>query len=92
MKATIALLPGDGIGPEVCAQAVRVLDALSAVRGHRFEIETELVGGAAIDATGDPLPAATVALCERADAVLLAPSAARSGRIRTRRCVPNKVC
>ena len=71
MKATIALLPGDGIGPEVCAQAVRVLDALAQTRGHRFEIETGLVGGAAIDATGDPLPPATIALCERADAVLL---------------------
>jgi 3-isopropylmalate dehydrogenase len=71
VKAVIALLPGDGIGPEVCAQAVRVLDALAAARGHRFEIESGLVGGAAIDATGQPLPPATLALCERADAVLL---------------------
>src|SRR5690349_67215 len=71
MKATIALLPGDGIGPEVCAEAVRVLDALATARGHRFEYRPALVGGAAIDATGDPLPPATVAACEAADAVLL---------------------
>jgi len=71
MDATIALLPGDGIGPEVCEQAVRVLDALAAARGHRFAVSTALVGGAAIDACGDPLPADTLALCHRADAVLL---------------------
>jgi 3-isopropylmalate dehydrogenase len=71
MKATIALLPGDGIGPEVCAEAVRALDAVATAFGHRFQIDAGLVGGAAIDASGDPLPPATIALCERADAVLL---------------------
>jgi 3-isopropylmalate dehydrogenase len=71
VKATIALLPGDGIGPEVCAEAVRTLDAVAAAFGHRFTLEEGLVGGAAIDAHGDPLPPATIALCERADAVLL---------------------
>jgi 3-isopropylmalate dehydrogenase len=71
MKASIALLPGDGIGPEVCAEAVRTLDAVAAAFGHRFTLEEGLVGGAAIDAHGDPLPPATIALCERADAVLL---------------------
>ena len=71
MNSLIALLPGDGIGPEVCAEAVRVLEAVGEAFGHRFRIEEGLIGGAAIDAHGDPLPAATVALCERADAVLL---------------------
>jgi 3-isopropylmalate dehydrogenase len=71
MKATLALLPGDGIGPEVCAEAVRVLEAIATIGGHQFRIEHGLIGGAAIDASGDPLPAATIALCERADAVLL---------------------
>lgn len=71
MKACIALLPGDGIGPEICTEAVRTLDAVAAAFGHRFEIEHGPIGGAAIDALGDPLPPATLALCERADAVLL---------------------
>lgn len=71
MKAHIALLPGDGIGPEVCAEAARTLDAIAEGFGHRFELERGSIGGAAIDAHGDPLPPSTVALCERADAVLL---------------------
>jgi 3-isopropylmalate dehydrogenase len=63
----IALLPGDGIGPEVIAQAVRVLDALG-LDGLTFE--TDLVGGAAYKATGHPLPPETLALAKRADAIL----------------------
>ena len=71
MKATIVLLPGDGIGPEVVAQARTLLGAIAARYNHDFILEEALVGGAAIDASGDPLPPDTVALCERADAVLL---------------------
>jgi 3-isopropylmalate dehydrogenase len=71
MKAHIALLPGDGIGPEVVAEAEHLLHAVAERFGHRFTLERGLIGGAAIDACGDPLPAATVALCLRADAVLL---------------------
>jgi 3-isopropylmalate dehydrogenase len=71
MKATIALLPGDGIGPEVVAEAERLLHAIADEYGHRFTLEHGAIGGAAIDASGTPLPPATVALCERADAVLL---------------------
>ena len=71
MKATLALLPGDGIGPEVVAQARLLLDAIATRFGHQFTLEEALIGGAAIDATGDPLPPETIALCERADAVLL---------------------
>ena len=68
---TIALLPGDGIGPEVTAAARRVLETVAQRFGRRFEFVEGLIGGAAIDAHGDPLPAATRELCERADAVLL---------------------
>jgi 3-isopropylmalate dehydrogenase len=71
VSATIAVLPGDGIGAEVTAEASRVLAAVAERFGHSFNFETALLGGAAIDATGDALPAATLALCRRADAVLL---------------------
>ncbi len=65
----VALLPGDGIGPEILREAVRVLDVL---RGEGLPVETEEapVGGAAYDAAGDPLPEATLALARSADAVL----------------------
>jgi 3-isopropylmalate dehydrogenase len=65
----IAVLAGDGIGPEITEQAVRVLRALER-DGLKLELETALVGGAAVDATGDPLPAETVRICESADAIL----------------------
>jgi len=67
----ITLLPGDGIGPEIVIQAVRVLTKVGAAFGHSFALEEKLIGGAAIDATGGPLPADTVASCRAADAVLL---------------------
>jgi 3-isopropylmalate dehydrogenase len=71
MHAGIAVLAGDGIGAEVTAEAVRALEAVAARFGHRFVFESALLGGAAIDATGDPLPPATLALAMRSDAVLL---------------------
>jgi 3-isopropylmalate dehydrogenase len=71
MRAKIALLPGDGIGPEVVKEGVRVLSAIAGRWGHTFETETALIGGAAIDATGHPLPEATISLCRESDAVLL---------------------
>ncbi|MDQ2931666.1 MAG: 3-isopropylmalate dehydrogenase [Gemmatimonadota bacterium] len=71
MRAKIALLPGDGIGPEVVAQGVRVLDAVAERWGHGFDTASALIGGAAIDATGNPLPDETIALCRASDAVLL---------------------
>jgi 3-isopropylmalate dehydrogenase len=71
MRALIAVLAGDGIGTEVTAEAVRSLQAVAARFGHQFEFESALLGGAAIDATGLPLPPATLALATRADAVLL---------------------
>jgi 3-isopropylmalate dehydrogenase len=71
LRALIAVLAGDGIGAEVTAEAVRALERVAARCGHSFEFEAALLGGVAIDATGEPLPAATLALCRRADAVLL---------------------
>lgn len=71
MEATITLLPGDGIGPEVVAEGVKVLNAVAAGYGHRFTFNEALVGGMAIDETGDPLPAESLAACQAADAVLL---------------------
>ena len=65
----IALLPGDGIGPEIVAQAERVIAAL-ARDGLAIETETAPVGGAGFDAHGDPLPERTLALCEQSDAIL----------------------
>ncbi len=66
----IAVLPGDGIGPEVTAQAVKVLKAIQS-DGLKFEMEEAPIGGAGYDAAGDPLPEATLKLANAADAVLL---------------------
>jgi 3-isopropylmalate dehydrogenase len=71
VKATIAVLAGDGIGGEVTAEAVRALERVASRFNHRFEFESALIGGAAIDATGSPLPPATLELAARADAILL---------------------
>jgi 3-isopropylmalate dehydrogenase len=71
VERTIALLPGDGIGPEVVAEAHKVIHAVAHRFGHTLHTPTGLIGGCAIDATGSPLPDATVALCQSADAVLL---------------------
>ncbi len=65
----IAVLPGDGIGPEVIAEALKVLRALEAA-GLRIQATHADVGGVAVDRTGEPLPAATLALCRESDAVL----------------------
>ena len=67
----IVLLPGDGVGPEVTAAAKAVLGVIGDFYGHRFEFAEHLIGGAAIDATGDPLPPETTAACLAADGVLL---------------------
>ncbi|MDR3189094.1 MAG: 3-isopropylmalate dehydrogenase [Prevotellaceae bacterium] len=67
----IAILAGDGIGPEVVAEAVKVLQAADKKHSIGFVFSYELIGACAIDATGDPLPAATVARCQSSDAVLL---------------------
>ncbi|TWI06124.1 3-isopropylmalate dehydrogenase [Luteimonas cucumeris] len=71
MHAEIVVLPGDGIGPEVTAAAVAVLRAVGQRYRHHFNLHEHAIGGAAIDACGDPLPEKTLAACHYADAVLL---------------------
>jgi 3-isopropylmalate dehydrogenase len=71
MRARIAIIAGDGIGPEIIAAAVRVLEAIGRKYQHQFELEAAPFGGIAIDLHGDPLPSSTLDLCLAADAVLL---------------------
>ncbi len=71
MDALITVLPGDGIGPEVTSAASAVLQQVASKYGHNFSIEEKLIGGAAIDATGSPLPDDTIELCKKSDAVFL---------------------
>jgi len=71
MKAHIAVIAGDGIGPEVTAEAVRVLEAVATRGNHGIRLSPAAFGGAAIDLCGEPLPEATLKLCLEADAVLL---------------------
>jgi 3-isopropylmalate dehydrogenase len=68
----ITLLPGDGIGPEIMSVAVQVLKAIASKYNLEFTFTEALIGGAAIDETGEPLPAATLEVCRQSDAVLLA--------------------
>ncbi len=68
----ITLLPGDGIGPEIINVAVDVLKVVEKQFDIQFEFQQALIGGAAIDITGEPLPAATLEMCCNSDAVLLA--------------------
>jgi 3-isopropylmalate dehydrogenase len=71
IKAKIVILGGDGIGPEVTREGLRVLEAVASRFGHEFKFESHLIGGAAIDATQTALPTSTVSACGSADAVLL---------------------
>lgn len=70
MTARILVMPGDGVGPEICREAVRVLEALRANHGLDIELEEARVGGAAIDAEGTPLPEASLAAARDTDAIL----------------------
>jgi len=67
----IAVLPGDGIGPEITVQAVRVLEAVGRRFGRDFKFTEGLIGGAAYDAVGHPLPPETLDLCHNSEAILL---------------------
>ena len=70
MKTKLAILPGDGIGPEVMNEAIKVLDAVADKFQHDFELNFGNIGGSAIDALGTPLPEDTLELCKQSDAVL----------------------
>ncbi len=67
----VAVLPGDGIGPEVVAEAVKVLKAVEEVQGPLFLFQEGLIGGCAVDATAVPLPAETISICNNSHAILL---------------------
>lgn len=71
MKYNIAVIPGDGIGPEVINEAIKVLDAVGGKYGHEFNYTQVLAGGAAIDASGECLPQETIDIAKKSDAVLL---------------------
>ena len=70
MNSTIAVLPGDGIGPEVTAEAIKVLDAVGSRFGHDFDLRYGRIGGNAIDDFGTPLPDETLEVCDGVDGVL----------------------
>ena len=72
MEAKIAVIRGDGIGPEIVDAAIGCLDAVARRFGHTFHYSFPIMGGAAIDSTGVPLPQETIDECKRSDAVLWA--------------------
>jgi len=71
ITSKVALLPGDGIGPEIVAEAVKCLDVVAKVKNHKFVYNEQPMGGAAIDLTGDSLPDETLAACKSSDAALM---------------------
>lgn len=71
MKKVIAVLPGDGVGPEVIEQAVKILHKIARRFNHEFKLKYGLIGAGAIDKTGNPLPDETLILCKKSDAILL---------------------
>ena len=75
----IAVIEGDGIGPEITQAAMRVMNRIGEICGYDFSFIHVLAGGCAIDAFGEPLPRETVMVCRHADSVLLGRSAAPSG-------------
>lgn len=79
MKTHIAVIPGDGIGPEIVAEAKKVLDKVASVHGHTFEYEELLMGGCSIDAYGEPLTDETLERARKSDSILLGSVGGRVG-------------
>ena len=71
MQFNVTVLPGDGVGPEVAGEAIKVLQAVGKRFGHTFNLNYGLIGGIAIDETGTALPDETIKMCRKSDAVLL---------------------
>jgi 3-isopropylmalate dehydrogenase len=71
MKASIAVLAGDGIGPEVVAESIKILDAIQNKYAHDFNLTNAMLGGCAIDAYGTPLPENTLKICQQSDAIIM---------------------
>ena len=72
MQFSLAVLPGDGVGPDVTTEGIKVLQAIGSRFGHSFDLRYGLVGGVAIDQEGTALSQETLRMCHRGDAVLLA--------------------
>ena len=85
----IAILPGDGIGPEIMAEAVKVLDAVQERFGLQLAYQYADVGGSAIDRHGCALPDETIKICESGDAILFGAVGGRNGNRCRRNCGPN---
>lgn len=92
MQATIAILPGDGIGAEVTREAVKVLRAVETKFGHRFDLPEALIGGAGLDAENDPFPQQTAAHAPTLQRFCWAQSAGRNGTTYRRNRGPKKAC
>lgn len=92
MKMKLAVLPGDGIGPEVMDAAIRVLKTVLDNDGHEAVFENALIGGAAIDEAGTPLPEETLDICRRSDAILLGAVGGRNGIITRLPSARKKAC
>ena len=90
MNAKIVTIPGDGIGPEIVAEAQKVLEKVAEVYGHQFTFEKVLMGGCSIDAYGEPLTDATIATCQSADAVLMGSIGGKVGQSRWYELPPEK--
>ncbi|MBQ8638263.1 MAG: 3-isopropylmalate dehydrogenase [Lachnospiraceae bacterium] len=89
MECKIALIPGDGIGPEIVREAKKVLDRTAEIYGHTFHYETLLMGGCSIDAYGEPLTEETLAKAKASDAVLLGAVGGNVGNSRWYDVAPN---
>lgn len=89
MNKTIAIIKGDGIGPEIVTEAMGILDAVAAKFGHTFTYVDAPMGGNAIDKFGVPLPDSSLATCRGADSVLLGAVGGRSGTISPPPTVPS---
>ena len=81
MDLKIAVLPGDGIGPEIMSQGVAVMDAVAEKFGHKIEYREALCGATAIEKVGNPFPDDTYNICKEADAVLFAAVDRKSTRL-----------
>ena len=96
MEKNIAVIKGDGIGPEIVTESMKVLDKVAEKFGHKFNYTQLLMGGCSIDANGVPLTDETIAACKASDAVLSILSAVirqhRRGISSLQICVPRQVC
>ncbi len=92
MLVNITVLPGDGIGPEVTAEAVRVLECVARAFGHELNLKYKPIGGSGVQSSNDPLPSDTLQACVNSDAVLLGAVGGPHLMRCPRTCGPNQDC